>query len=668
MSTREPGDEFFRLAVESAPNAMIMVDHLGRIVLVNAQTEKLFGYVRSELLGESIEKLVPERFRSAHPDHRSAFFRNPNTRSMGAGRELFGLRKDGTEVPVEIGLNPLQTQEGPFVLAAVVDITERKRAEERFRLVVESAPNAILMVDDKGKMVLVNAQAELLFGYSRQELLGQSIEMLVPDRFRGKHPQYRSGFLGDPHSRPMGADRELYALRKDGAEIPVEIGLSPIRTAEGAFVLASVVDITARKRAEAARLHLAAVVQSSADAILTKSLSGIITSWNEGAERMFGYSAPEIIGKSIFVLIPPDRVSEETAIISKIARGDRVAHFDTVRRRKDGSLIDVSLTISPIKDEAGRIVGVSKIARDITERNRAEEKFRLAVESAPSAMLMVDDKGDIVLVNVQAEKLFGYAKAELLNQSIELLVPGRFRGQHPGHRSDFHAAPRSRPMGADRELYARRKDGTEVPVEIGLNPIRTAEGAFVLASIVDLTAMKNMQEELVRTHSLAAVGEMAAMVAHEIKNPLAAISGPLQILVQDLEANDPHKALMKEILGQVKRLDNTIRGLMAIAKPFVPRKQSIVLRDLVERIGRLVGEHDLGRGVRFAFEGGAKLSIAVDPALLEQVLWNVFLNAAEAMKGRGEIRVLIKDPAQTVDLTISDSGGGIPPEILKKLF
>src|SRR5688572_27490672 len=238
MNSPEPGDELFRLAVESAPNAMILVDAEGRIVLVNAQTERLFGYARSELLGQTIERLVPERFRAAHPGQRRSFFADPRARAMGVGRDLYGLRKDGTEVPVEIGLNPLKTGQGSFVLAAVVDITERKRAEEKFRLAVESAPNAMLMVDDQGKIVLANAQAEKLFGYSREELLHRSIEMLVPGRFRGRHPGHRADFHASPRPRPMGADRELFAVRKDGTEVPVEIGLNPLQTAEGSFVLA----------------------------------------------------------------------------------------------------------------------------------------------------------------------------------------------------------------------------------------------------------------------------------------------------------------------------------------------------------------------------------------------------------------------------------------------
>jgi PAS domain S-box-containing protein len=305
---------------------------------------------------------------------------------------------------------------------------------------------------------------------------------------------------------------------------------------------------------------------------------------------------------------------------------------------------------------------------DITERKRAEEKFRLAVESAPNAMLMVDDQGRIVLANAQAERLFGFTRQELLGQSIELLVPSRFRGRHPGHRAEFHAAPRSRPMGADRELYAVRKDGTEVPVEIGLNPIKTDEGAFVLAAIVDLTVFKRMQAELVRNQNLAALGEMAATVAHEVKNPLAAISGPLQILADDLSADDPRKALMKEILGQVRRLDGTVRGLLAFAKPTTPKKQPLLLREFLERMIRLAGEHPQSRGVRILQEGPGTLVLSADPSLLEQVFWNLFLNSAEAMKGAGEIRVKFRSEAEALEVAVSDTGTGIAPELMERLF
>jgi PAS domain S-box-containing protein len=171
---------------------------------------------------------------------------------MGAGRDIYGLRKDGSEFPVEIGPNPIETEEGTMVLSAIVDITERKRLEERFRRVVEAAPNAIVMINRAGEIAMVNAQAEGVFGYSRAELLGQPVDMLVPQRFRGHHPGLRKAFFADPRARPMGAGRDLYGLRKDGSEFPVEIGLNPIETEEGTMVLSAIVDITERKTAEAA--------------------------------------------------------------------------------------------------------------------------------------------------------------------------------------------------------------------------------------------------------------------------------------------------------------------------------------------------------------------------------------------------------------------------------
>ena len=174
-----------RQVVESAPNAMVMINAGGNIEMVNAQAERVFGYTRAELLGQSIDKLVPERFRQRHPALRQSFFASPESRPMGAGRDLYGLKKDGTEFPIEIGLNPIQTEQGTMVLSAIVDISSRKRLEERFRQVVESAPSAMVMINRQGAIVMVNAQTERVFGYERAELLGESIEMLVPLRFRG---------------------------------------------------------------------------------------------------------------------------------------------------------------------------------------------------------------------------------------------------------------------------------------------------------------------------------------------------------------------------------------------------------------------------------------------------------------------------------------------------
>ena len=237
----------FQLIVESSPNAIVLVNKEGKMAYINSQTEKLFGYSRNELIGNSVEKLIPERYCKHHSGFIEMFFLTPTVRSMGAGRELFAIRKDNTEFPIEIGLNPVVTVDGTLVLASIIDISERKKAEERFRLVVESAPNAMLLVNNEGLITLVNNQTEKLFGYNRNELIGNRLEKLIPERFKTIHPGHRSIFFQKPQTRSMGAGRDLFGLRKDGSEVQVEIGLNPIETIEGHMVLASIIDITERK-------------------------------------------------------------------------------------------------------------------------------------------------------------------------------------------------------------------------------------------------------------------------------------------------------------------------------------------------------------------------------------------------------------------------------------
>jgi len=435
----------YRGLLEAAPDAMVVSDSDGRILLVNAETERLFGYPREELIGQAVEILVPERFRGKHPEYRHGFAAQPLRRSTREGLDLRGLRKDKTEFSIEISLSSFESPEGILVTAAIRDITVRDEAEQhlaqmegRYRGLLEAAPDAMVVVNQGGQIVLLNVQAEKQFGYLRDELVGQQVTNIIPEGFAERLIADGTRSAADALAQQIGTGIELYARRKDGSEFPIEIMLSPLESPEGILVTAAIRDISVRKAAEK---HLAqmeggrrvveeALRQSEEQyrmlldgvqnyAIFMMDPQGQILSWNAGAERIKGYSADQIIGRNFSCFFPPadiERGRPEEVLRMTAANGRH--EEQGMRVRKDGSRFLANVAITALRDPAGHLRGFSEFSHDLSESKESGAKYRGLLEAAPDAMVVVDQGGKIVLLNVQAEKQFGYGRDELVGQQV----------------------------------------------------------------------------------------------------------------------------------------------------------------------------------------------------------------------------------------------------------
>lgn len=334
---------YIKELLDAVPAGIIVTHQDGRISYLNAEAERLFGYARNELIGQSIDLLLPDRFNRHHAQLRQSYIDNPSTRYMGAGRDLYGKCKDNSEFPLEIGLRSLTADNEQFIVATIVNITRRKQLEERLAKVIDASPYGQLLVDERGIIQLINPSLLKLFGYSKEELLGKSMDILLPERYRAGHEHLRSGYVQKPSLRPMGLGRDLTGRHKSGTEIPIEIGLSPVESDAGNLTLAVVTDISERKRLELnlkqANAHLEEFTYVASHD-LKSPLRGI-SDLVEWIYEDLGTNAPDPVSKNI------ERIKVRIGRMERLI-DDLLLYARAGKRAKESAAVDVHSLIANI--------------------------------------------------------------------------------------------------------------------------------------------------------------------------------------------------------------------------------------------------------------------------------------------------------------------------------
>jgi two-component system sensor kinase FixL len=431
---------------------------------------------------------------------------------------------------------------------------------------------------------------------------------------------------------------------------------------------------------------LEAIVESIDDAIVGKNLSGIVTSWNNAAQRMFGYSAAEIIGHPITLIIPPHRIAEEVAILERIHQGERIDHVETERQRKDGSLIPVVLTISPIRDNHGVIIGVSKIARDLSEQQRAHMELRhreallsSIIDTVPDALIVIDDRAIIQSFSKAAERLFGYPAADVVGHNVSMLMPSPYREEHDSYVARYLATGIRRIIGIGRVVVGQRRDGSTFPMELQVGAVNLPGQTLFTGFVRDLTEpqdrerrLHELQAELIHVSRLNELGQMVSALAHEVNQPLAAmanyLNGARRLFASgNTEAAQRALDLVSEQSERARQIIRRLRDLVRKGDSEHRRESLPVVIQEASALALIGVGQKLKLDIRVADNAAEAV---IDKIQIQQVLLNLMRNAVEAMAGseRRELSITTRRAGERVEIGVADTGPGLPDTVRERLF
>jgi PAS domain S-box-containing protein len=508
-------EERYRMLVDGIQDyAIFMMDPHGQIVSWNAGAERIKGYSADQIIGQNFSRFFPpEDIKRGRPEE----VLRMTAASARHEEQGMRVRKDGSRFLASVTITALRDSAGNLRGFSEFshDLSESKESGAKYRGLLEAAPDAMVVVNQAGEIVLLNLQAEKQFGYHRDELVGQKVKNIIPEGFAERLIADGTRTAAEALAQQIGTGIELIGRRKDGTEFPIEIMLSPLESAEGILVTAAIRDIAVRKEAE---VHLAqmegryrGLLEAAPDAMVVVNQGGAIVLLNVQAEKKFGYHRDELIGQKLKNIIPEgfaERLvadglrSAEDALAQQIGTG-----IELNGRRKDGTEFPIEIMLSPLESAEGILVTAA--IRDISVRKAAERhvaqmegRYRGLLEAAPDAMVVVNQVGEIVLLNVQAEKQFGYRRDELLGQKVKNIIPEGFAERLIADGTRTAAEALAQQIGTGIELIGRRKDGSEFPIEIMLSPLESPEGILVTAAIRDITEKKLAREETQQQHHL----------------------------------------------------------------------------------------------------------------------------------------------------------------------